>query len=441
VKFLATRLEGLLIAAFLATCLGLFWPPDGYFAKGLALAGESSPYHAAAFGGLTILLAVGCLARLPQIPPLLLAGWPVLVLAAFSMLSAFWSDAPFLTVRRSATLAETAVFGIYLLARYDVPQIVAVLSKLCLIGALASLVMIAAFPDLAYAHNYTHIDSWRGAFPDKNTLGAVATVGIIVSAYAFRHGYVWRPLAALGVAANLATLYLADSKTPEVALVAACYVAALCSMRRRRDGIGLTVAFAMTVIGLAGIAIIALAPDDVMTVLNRSPTLSSRTKIWELALIFVDRYPWLGYGYGAFFRIGGVEVGQMQAIMQWPVPSTHNAWLEQALGLGWVGVGLIGFVCLIAFHRLARATTLPQQSHAPLLGALLAALLMETLTESSFLTPGDSIWVLFVVCVTALGRELSAYRGNAARGRAPGTLSVLIGTPAPTLAFPNGSRG
>jgi exopolysaccharide production protein ExoQ len=208
----------------------------------------------------------------------------------------------------------------------------------------------------------------------------------------------------------LALLNFADAKTPVVGLIAACYVALLVSQFQRRTGSGLVLGFLLTVAGLASVALITLGFSDVMAALNRSPTLSSRTKIWDLALMYIDRRPWLGYGYGSFFRVGGVEANQMQAIMDWPVPTVHNAWLEQALGIGWVGVGAMGLTCLIAFRRVVRVMRLASPNHAAFCAALLTALIMETLTESNFLTAADFVWVLFVVPIVYLGVAASAHR-------------------------------
>jgi O-antigen ligase len=429
-SFLGEKIEGLLIAAFLIISFGLFWPPDLYFAKGETLAGESSPYHFAAFVVLTALLAIGGLARREQLPRLVLSGWPFLALGAFAMLSAYWSDAPELTIRRSVTFTETTLFAIYLLARYDLPEFIALIERIFLFGAVASIVMMIAAPNLAYAHNYTHVDSWRGAYADKNTLGAVATLAIMTSVYAFRHRYGPRWVAVSCFVLNLALLHFADAKTPVVGLIAACYAALLVNQLQRRTASGLLFGFLLLVIGLASVAFVTLDYSDVMAALNRSPTLSSRTKIWDLALMYIGRRPWLGYGYGSFFRVGGLEASQLQKIMDWDVPTVHNAWLEQALGLGWIGVSLIGLVCLISFRRIGRAMRLPAPNHAAFCAALLTALLMETLTESNFLTAADFVWVLFVVPGVYLGAAVSArdLRSHLPTSpiRAPATADALL---------------
>ena len=116
-----------------------------------------------------------------------------------------------------------------------------------------------------------------------------------------------------------------NSQPTVVGLIATCCVASSSAnspAHRYRPGAG----FLLAVTGCSPVLLVpALGFSDVMAALNRSPTLSGPRQIWDLALMYIDRRPWLGYGYGSFFRVGGVEANQMQAIMDWPVPTVHNA--------------------------------------------------------------------------------------------------------------------
>ncbi len=118
-KFLLDHLEGACVAAFLAICIGLFWPPDAYFGQANPLAGESSPYHVVAFALLAVLLAGGIVGRFGRFSRLLRGAWPALALVALAFISTFWSEAPELSLRKATTLAETTLFAVYLLTRYD----------------------------------------------------------------------------------------------------------------------------------------------------------------------------------------------------------------------------------------------------------------------------------------------------------------------------------
>ena len=406
-KFLLDRLEGICIALFLAVCIGLFWPPNTYFGQANPLAGESDPYHATVFALLAVLIAAGFLARFEALSRLLVSAWPALMLVALAFLSAFWSAAPSLSLRKAATLGETTIFAAYLLARYDVGELVALLVKLFAFAAIASLVMIAVLPDLASSHNLSHVTAWRGAFTDKNNLGGVAALAILVGIYALygRHGS--RVLAVVVIVLNLVLLELADSKTPVVGLIAAAYVAALVSAFRRRSSIGLIVGYLVLLAGLAGAAFVIFDTTDALALLNRSPTLTSRTKIWAVTSVFFERHPWLGYGYSGFWRQNSVEALQVQALLQWPVPSAHNAWIEQGLWFGWVGIALLALAWLTAFYRVWRLIAEPTAQHVVFAATLLIFIFMGLIPESAFFSPAELMWVLFTVAIAYLGQQIA----------------------------------
>src|SRR5437870_182817 len=235
-KFLLDHIEGICVAAFLAICIGLFWPPDGYFSQSNPLAGESNPYHLTVFALLAALLACGIVGRFERFTRLLVSAWPALALVALAFLSGFWSQAPEIGLRKAATLAETTLFAVYLLTRYEFGELVALLVKLFAVAAVASFAMIILAPDLAMSHNLSHLTAWRGAFTDKNNLGGIAALGVLAAIYAFHNRLGPRSVAAVTVVLSAALLYLADSKTPLVGLMAALYVTLLVMAFRRRTG-------------------------------------------------------------------------------------------------------------------------------------------------------------------------------------------------------------
>jgi exopolysaccharide production protein ExoQ len=172
------------------------------------------------------------------------------------------------------------------------------------------------------------------------------------------------------------------------------------------------------VTGLAVVSFIGLDPVDALAALGRDATLTNRVPIWHLALGYIERRPWLGFGYEGFWRIDGVEANQIWATMYWRVPHAHNAWIEIGLSLGLIGIGAMAVMWLTALYRAIRIITLPQAKHAVFCLALLAGALMENMTEYAFFRRGEILWLLFVTVVVYLGRELAAAHDRA-RARAP----------------------
>lgn len=434
-RFLTERIERLITYVYLLVFANVFWPPDAYFVNPSgANQGASDIFDSMAFALLAVFLGIALLARWQQTLRLLRFGWPVMALIGLAFLSSFWAEAPSLVIRRSGTVTLTSLFGVYLVSRYELGELIAMLVKIYALAMLASLAMIVAFPSIGIGHNENYIHAWRGAFTDKNTLGLAAAITMIVSVYGFHRRFGPRWLSVAALAMSVVAFKLANSKTPLVDLVAALYCGVLAVMLHRRTGFGLIAAFVVAVLGLVAIGLFAFDPAGILEALGRNPTFTDRARIWHYVIDYIARRPWFGYGYGGFWRSGGVEANQIWAMVKFKTPHAHNAWLEVGLGLGIAGMGLVAVNWLAAFYRVARLMTAPAARHVAFCLALLAAIFMENLTEYEFFRPGDMMWVLFVVASVHLAQIRIAVREGRREPSAPPLR-------APTTAAQGPARG
>lgn len=403
-SFLTERVERATVFIYLLIFAGVFWPPDTYVVDQFGAGqGSSDIYDSTAFAALAVFLIAVFLARWQQILRLLRCGWPVVALLGFAFLSAFWAEDPSLVIRRSGTVTITSLFGFYLVSRYEIGHLVGLLVKVYAVAIFASLVMIVAFPSLGIGHNETYADAWRGAFSDKNTLGLACAIAMMMSVYAFHRRFAPRTLCLATLAMSLVAFKLARSETPAIMLVAAGYGGLFAAMLRRRTGFGLVAAFVLAVLALAALGAFAVDSAGILEAIGRDPTFTNRAKIWHYVLDYIARRPWLGYGFGGFWRSGGVEANQIWAMIEFKTPHAHNAWLEVGLGLGVVGMGIMALNWLAGFYRTVRLVTAKAAPHVAFCFALLVGIFLENLTEYEFFRPGDILWVLFVVVVVHLG--------------------------------------
>ncbi|HEV2185769.1 MAG TPA: O-antigen ligase family protein [Stellaceae bacterium] len=403
---------------FLIVFAGIMWPPNTYFAgEMLTPQGASNIWDFMEFALLLPFLTLGFLACRRDVPRLAVWAWPLLALAGFAFLSAFWSDAPALVVRRAGTVTASTLFGVYLAARGDFSELVASLVKVYAIAAIASFIAIALLPQAATVTGDYYTHAWRGAFTDKNELGMACAEALILSAYAYRRGYGPRWLAGFNIIAFLVLLYGSESKTPIVVMLAALYAAILVLALRRRSGAGLIVGYVLLVGGLAGTALLAVDWQDVLAALGRDPTFTNRTRIWQLALEYIGHRPWFGYGYGGFWRADSADTNIFWAALGFKTPHAHNSWLELALGIGIVGVAIAAFAWLAAIYRILRVATAPHAEHVAFCLALVAGSFFENLSEFEFFRPGRLMFALFVAVLTYLGRELTIFRASGAEAR------------------------
>lgn len=413
-KFIGRQFEVLISIVFLCISQSIFWPPASYFSKTTQAFDASDPVNAAMQAVLLGFLAIICVARGRQMLAAVSASWLIVLLVALAFLSAFWAPAPELVLRRSATLAITTLFAMYLAVRFDMGQLVAILVKINAFAIVASLVLLAVAPHLASGASMEYPNAIRGAYGSKNALGAVSAMGILVAAWAWRCRYGSRLIAAAIIPANLALLLVSQSATAIGITLAGAYAALVVAAFRRRDAVGFVTGFSLLLGGLTAIGLVAIAWTDILAALGRNATMTGRTPIWRLSLGFIEHRPWLGYGYGDFWRHDSPQAQTYWTLLQWKVPHAHNAWLEIGLALGGVGMAGITLLWLAAFGRVARLLAAPSARHVVFCAAVLVGILVENLTEYEFLRPDSFFWVFFVVAYAHLGLAAAAYRQPAA---------------------------
>ena len=417
-KRLGINAERAVTFAYLIVFAGIMWPPDAYFSgESLAPQGSSNIWDFMEFALLLPFLVIGFWVRRRDLPWLVAGAWPVLALAALAFLSAFWSDAPALVVRRAGTVTATTLFGVYLGARGDIGELVAALVKVYAIAAIASFVLMVVAPHSATVSVEAYTHAWRGAFTDKNELGMACAEAIILSVYAFRRRHGPRWLAGGTIAAFLVLLAGSQSKTPVVVMMSALYGAMVVTALRRRSGAGLVVGYTLFVLGLAGAALLAIGWQDALLFLGRDPTFTNRTRIWQIALDYIAREPWFGYGYGGFWRADSVDANTFWVVLGFKTPHAHNSWLELALGLGIAGVAIGAVAWLASIYRTLRVAAAPHAEHVAFCFALLAGIFFENLSEVEFFRPGRLMFALFVAVLVYLGRELMLSRASHAEAR------------------------
>src|SRR5579863_4117723 len=183
--FIGTRLEAVFSIFVLMAFSGIFWPPNSYFGDPTVPLDASDPYSASLSGALIVFVVVAGFVRRDAVRGLIRPAWPLLAMLALAFASAFWSDDPSLVLRRSVTLSGTTLFGIYLVARFDMAQLVAILVKISVFAAVASFVVVAVAP----AHYWLQggVDypaAWKGVYTSKNTLGLMCAIDTIVAVFA-----------------------------------------------------------------------------------------------------------------------------------------------------------------------------------------------------------------------------------------------------------------
>jgi O-antigen ligase len=262
------------------------------------------------------------------------------------------------------------------------------------------------FAELRPAYGLDHIrgDAWRGLFTTKNELGRIAVLSTAIWIVRLLTGSGRRLVALAAAGLSVYALDRSGSKTGLlVMLLLAVFLAALPALRAH-SSIAVPSAAALAIAGVLSFQWVAAHSDAALNSVGADSTLTGRSEIWSAVWSMIADHPWLGYGFGAFWRGFDGPSAQVWAQIGATPPHAHNGVLDLWLDLGLAGVALAAGSLAVAGGRAARALRGEWSLDSVFPAAMLAFLVLFNLTESTFLKQHSMFWVLYVATAVSLAR-------------------------------------
>lgn len=318
-------------------------------------------------------------------------GW-IFAFALFCFLSAFWSDAPSVSLRAAIQYLTHVVCTLIAMR--------VLTSETLVRGALAGSAVVLLYSLVFGNYLYDALDgtySFVGAFSSKNQLGLYASLGVLF-AYAnvliFRARGIWF-LGSLGTGLlSLYSLFASQSATSvitTVAILAACLgmqATLFLAPRQRR------LLFFAALVVVAGGAVAALqfgAMDAVLGVFGKDSTLTGRTYLWQQGILAATQSPWFGVGYQGYWVQGFSEAERLWQdffITSRSGFHFHNTYIETMVETGFIGTLLLTgvlFASLVAHLR--RFLIFDRSPQSLVLVAILALLVVRSFVEIDIMHP------------------------------------------------------
>jgi O-antigen ligase len=325
---------------------------------------------------------------------LFLREWPLVTISGLAIISAIWSEAPAVSIRYGTGLLFTFLFGVYFAVRYSLKEQISLLASVLGICIVCSFIFGLFGLGTSVDVNGS-VAGWYGAFTQKNSLGAMMVLSTLVFLLWRRIDPDHSGIASMGVLGSLILVLLSQSVTSivTVALLLALfpYLRWMARAGGRR--------FVAGVVCLASAVLFSLAylvthVPTVTALMGKSMTLTGRLQLWVFSILMALRRPWLGYGLGAFWMNDEGAV-RIQRALGWPVPHSHNGFLEIWLGLG--VCGLVVFLCGFTLYvwrslRFLLRNPIPEAAW-PFLFFML--LFLTNLTQVTFLARNTIFMVMY----------------------------------------------
>lgn len=352
------------------------------------------------------IVLLGCLWKLPVLVRVFLRMPFLVLLLIVTAASLTWSINPEVTERRAIAVIATSMAGIFLAIRYDWRTLLRLLGAVWIFMAIVSFVSRVVAPGLAVMDEI-HPGAWRGLWWEKNALGGHMARAAFLCAFLLFLDKPWRAVWAFGLMLCAALVILSTSKTALLGMMLGFGVIIAGAWMRR--GVVTTLSSLWLGVVVAGVAVLVLTlmPDLVFSLLGRDATLTGRTDIWTALIDAIREQPWFGYGYGAFWGLESMPAYRVRMATEWLVPTAHNGWLETALSVGLVGLGLLVLNYLLLVFRAALMAVHSWMGIFAL--GVAGQFLLFSLSESIALQQNAIVWVTYVAIAakTALGLEAS----------------------------------
>lgn len=319
----------------------------------------------AMFGPLAALTFMGCgglliVSNVPASIDSLRRWWFVLLLPAYCLLTALWSQYPANSLRYGVQLMFTAMVAIVITGRLSTASLMRLMFIVYGIGVIASIL---------FGRTGTG-GVWLGIFGSKNAFAAhIAVFALIAVAVAAdgRSHLLLRLAGAAGAVASVPLLALAQSAGASLMVAPCLAIVLLTIVSARLTGMQKLFVVTMLAIVAAAFAVIVITAGDALLAeilegSGKDATLTGRTDLWATGLSYIAERPLQGLGYRSFWVSGFAPAEALWAMFDVPSGAGfnfHNTYISNAVEIGLIGLGLqiaimYGGAILMAAYTFAR---------------------------------------------------------------------------------------
>jgi exopolysaccharide production protein ExoQ len=341
----------------------------------------------------------------------------LLVFVALAAASVLWSIDPGVTLRRVLRVVTMVMVSIaFVLMSWQTTRFQNVIRPILTLLLVGSIIFVIMAPELAIDQSdyAALVGAWHGLATQKNGLGSLATIALILWLHAWLSKE--RPwwMASFGVAVSLVCLINSRSSTSLMNAVFSCTLLYMLmrppvALRRYLPHLIVLFVVALLVYSLAVLNLIPgsstlLSPITMLT--GKDQTFSGRTAIWAIVNEHIAQRPILGSGYGAYWVLLPESPSmEMQRRLFFYPTEGHNGYLDIINDLGVVGaLCLLGYLIVYLRQGLRLLVTLRPQGVLYLI--LMFDQLIANLTESRWLNVLTCEFTIMTIATIAIAKTL-----------------------------------
>jgi exopolysaccharide production protein ExoQ len=346
----------------------------------------------------------------------------LIVLAIFSVC---WSANIDYSIRLMFGMVRSTLFAIYLATCFSFQSYL----KICAwvsgwIVAVNSLVCIT-LPTIAIRASSEGNGQFNffGIYTNKQMCGRILAFSLITLLMYFRIYASRRWLTALGILGAVFLLLITRSSTHTISAVVAICAFPIYQIIRQKPKLRAILLFAILLFSTILASVVLANWELIVVSLGKGITFNGRTPIWELAIEQLMKRPLLGYGYSGFWasdagwwifeKIPWAVGENPLEIVDAKSFTAHNALLDLALQLGFLGVALVilNLGCVIG-----RAISLMAKTHSLesfwMFQVLLFQIVGSCFEPPIYLASNNIHWIIYVAMAYSSALLLRRIRHN-----------------------------
>jgi exopolysaccharide production protein ExoQ len=389
-----------------------------------------------AFAGISYLIVAWLIqTKLSSVISLAVHFKMLTLLALLAMSSVVWSQSPPKSLLYGTLYLLSTLFGYYLVIRFKPEEIMAMVSRLGILTAVLSLLVVILLPRFGLTHGDARNGvGWQGLFSDRT--GAAKSFVYLVSPLFVSRGK--RSVIGWMSSILVMMLMIVMARAVTAIFVLFIYLIFLFVLRISRRVDSRLKMMAIVAGGFLAVLAVIIGIEygaEVLKAFGRNPTLTGRTAIWRALAISILKRPLLGYGYFAFWQGIKGESGRVIYLTHWTFGYAHNGIIEIFLQLGSTGA-VIFFITL--FKAIKDAWYCFRNDYS---GAydwyvgLVVITIFYNIDEATVVWPNDLLSVLYVVTCCGLAIGAARLRREKAEGGTHGLSVVSRSSGRPQTVF------
>lgn len=336
------------------------------------------------------------------------------------------------SISSGAVLVASTLLVYYMLCKYtfdELMELFLVLGSIC-IGA--SVFSAIAIPQIGIDKMGPYVDSWKGIFSAKNHLGNMAVFFLTAAVACRPRTPFFRYLRFTQIVLCLiATVFARAVTAYALTILFFAYATAMPFLRQFKRKDFLVIGTVLIAISVLTALLMVSYPDLMLRLINKDPTLTGRTGIWQVLAPSVAQRPWLGYGYHAFWLGYEGESARVLITLGWALNQAQSGFVDVLLEMGIVGLIPVVLLFLFAFRHsvsIFLRSTDPEQLRAiEWYFAIVTLTLIYNTVESFLFEPRHLASMMFILACTGLRLEWLKLR-SAARAQYHGQVWAQPGT-------------